>query len=69
MILYVTHPAVRRAANSLFGPGAFVNDSTISEFEQAYCCQIERVKGKYGITPKLTFNTEKDFTFFVLKWS
>lgn len=69
MILYATHPAVRRAANALFGPGAIVNEHTISDFERAYKCRIERVTNNYGITPKVLFNTEQDFTFFVLKWS
>lgn len=69
MILYVTHPAVRRAANALFGPISFVNNDTIFKFEEAYNCRIERVTNNYGITPKVLFNSEKDFTFFILKWS
>lgn len=65
MRLYVTDPPVRRAANALFGSGAIVNDDTIIKFEQAYNCRIEQ----FGIPPKVFFNSEKDFTFFVLRWS
>lgn len=65
MKLYVTDPPVRRAANALFGSGAMVNDDTIFKFEESYNCRIER----FGIPPKVLFNSEKDFTFFVLKWS
>lgn len=69
MKLYVTDPPVRRAANALFGSGAIVNDDTIFKFEQAYNCRIERVTNNYGIPPKVLFNSEKEFTFFVLRWT
>ena len=69
MKLYVTDPPVRRAANKLFGPGAIVNDDTIFKFEEAYNCRIERVTNSYGKIPTVRFNSEKDYTFFVLRWS
>lgn len=66
-MMSVNDPAVGRAARDLFGPGAYVNDETIFRFEQAYNCQIERVKGTSKV-PKITFNTPQDEVFFKLKW-
>lgn len=67
--MLVTDPAVRRAARALFGSNTYVNNETISKFEQAYQCQIKIDKNEPLLIPSVNFNTEQDKLLFILKWA